>query len=45
MSAVEKCSLPNRENLMQPIHMILSQKLETFSRFFTVFSKSMLNFE
>ena len=45
MSAVDKCSLPNRDNLMQPIHMELSQKLKTFSRFFNVFSKSRLNFE
>ena len=45
MSAVEKCSLPNRDNLMQPIHMQLSQKLETFSEFFLRFSKSRLNFE
>ena len=33
MSAVDKCSLPNRDNLMQPIHMQLSQKLKTFSPF------------
>ena len=33
MSAVAKCSLPNRENLMQPIHMQLSQKLRTFCSF------------
>ena len=45
MSAVDKCSLPNRDNLMQPIHMELSQKLKTFSRYFNVFSKSRLNFE
>ena len=45
MSAVDKCSLPNRDNLMQPIHMQLSQKLKTFSRFFPAFSKSSLNFE
>ena len=45
MSAVDKCSLPNRDNLMQPIHMQLSQKLKTFSEFFNVFSKSRLNFE
>ena len=44
-SAVDKCSLPNRDNLMQPIHMQLSQKLKTFSRFFNVFSKSRLIFE
>ena len=30
---------------MQPIHMQLSQKLTTFSRFFIAFSKSGLNFE
>ena len=45
MSAVDKCSLPNRDNLMQPIHMQLSQKLKTFSGCFNVFSKSRLNFE
>ena len=45
MSAVDKCSLPNRDNLMQPIHMQLSEKLKTFSRFFNVFSKSRLSFE
>ena len=45
MSAVDKCSLPNRDNLMQPIHMQLSQKLRTFSRFSNVFSKFRLSFE
>ena len=45
MSAVDKCSLPNRDNLMQSIHMQLSQKLKTFSPFFPAFSKSSLNFE
>ena len=44
MSAVDKCSLPNRDNLMQPIHMQLSQKLKNFSQFFLAFSKSQLNF-
>ena len=44
-SAVDKCSLPNRDNLMQPIHMQLSHKLKTFFRFFNVFSKSRLRFE
>ena len=43
-SAVDKCSLPNRDNLMQLIHMESSQKLKTFSRFFNVFSKSRLSF-
>ena len=45
MSAVDKCSLPNTDNLMQPIHMQLSQKLKTFSRFFNIFSKSRLSFK
>ena len=45
MSAVDKCSLPNRVNLMQPIHMQLSEKVKTFSWFFNVFSKSSLSFE
>ena len=30
---------------MQPIHMQLSQKLKTFSEFFSFISKSRLNFE
>ena len=45
MSAVEECSLPKRDNLMEPINLELSQKLKTFSKFFSLFSKSMLNFE
>ena len=45
MSAVDKCSLPNRDNLMQPIHMQLSQKLKTLFQFFNVFSKSTLSLE
>ena len=45
MSAVDKCSLPNRDNLMQPIHMQLSQNLKTFPGFFSASSKSRLNFE
>ena len=45
MSAVDKCSLPNRANLMQPIHMQLFQKLKIFSEFFPAFSKSKVNFE
>ena len=44
MIAVYKCSFPDRDNLMQPIHMQLSRKLKTFSRFFSAFSKSRLNF-
>ena len=33
MSAVDKCSLPNSDNLMEPIHMQLSQKLKIFCSF------------
>ena len=44
MGVVDNCSLPNGDNLMQPMHMQLSQKLKPFSRFFSAFSKSMLNF-
>ena len=45
MNAMDKCSVPNRDNLMEPIHMQLSEKLKTFCRFFNVFSKSRLSFE
>ena len=45
MRAVDKCSLPNKDNLMQPIHMQLSGKLKTFSEFFRAFPKSRLNLE
>ena len=45
MNAVDKCPLPNRDNLMQPIHMQVSQKLNNFSQFSRAFSKSRLDFE
>ena len=45
MSAVDKCSLRNRDNSMQPIHMELSQKVKSSSIFFHAFSKSKLNSE
>ena len=45
MNAVDKCSLPNRDNLMEPIQMQLTQQLKNFSQFFRGFSKSRLNFE
>ena len=45
MGAVDKCSLPNIDNLMKPIHMQLSEKLRPFSAIFNVFSKFSLNFE
>ena len=41
----EKYSLLYRENLTQPIQILLSQKQKTFSQFFSEFSKSTLNFE
>ena len=37
--------LLNRDNLTQPIQMILYQKQKTFSDFFFAFSKSILNFK
>ena len=45
MTVVDKCSFPNRDNLMEPIHMQLSQKLKNFSRFINILHKSELNFE
>ena len=45
MSAVDKCCVANRDNLITPIHMQLSQKIKSFSEFFPAFSKSRLNFE
>ena len=41
----EKYSLLYRDNLTQPIQILLSQKPKTFSRFFSAFLKSTLNFE
>ena len=40
----EKFSVLYRENLTQPIEILLSQKRKTFSQFFSAFSKSTLNF-
>ena len=45
MTADDKHSLLNRDNLTQPIRMQLCQKRKTFSDFFSAFSKSRLNFE
>ena len=45
MSVLEKCSLLNGDNLMQPIHRQLSQNLKFFSHLFRAFSKYRLNFE
>ena len=41
----EKYSLLCRKNLTQPIQILLSQKGNTFSQFFSAFLKSTLNFE
>ena len=40
----DKYSLLYRENLTQPIQILLSQKRKTFSQFFAAFLKSTLNF-
>ena len=45
LNSVDKYSLPNREYLMQPIQIKLSQNSKTFPGFFSSFSKSKLNFE
>ena len=45
LSVVDTYSLPNTDNLTQPIQMQLSQTQETFSQFFSASSKSKLNFE
>ena len=45
MTADDKDSLLNRDNLTQPIRTPLSQKQKSFSQFFLPFSKSTLNFE
>ena len=41
----DKHYLLNRDNFPQPIQMQLSQKQKTFSEFFFVFLKSILNFK
>ena len=43
LSADDKYSLHNRDNLAQPIRTQLSQKQKAFSQFFFPFSKSTLN--
>ena len=45
MTADDKYSLLNRDNLTQPIPTRLSQKQKAFFQFFLPFSKSTLNFE
>ena len=41
----DKYCLLSRDNLAQPIQILLSQKQKTFSEFFSAFLKSSLNFE
>ena len=45
LTADDKYSLLNRDNLTQPIQILLSQKQKTFSQFLSSFFKSTLNFE
>ena len=45
MTADDRYSLLNRDNLTQPIPTRLSKKKKAFSLFFLAFSKSRLNFE
>ena len=45
LSAEDKYCLLYRDNLTQPIQILLSQKQKTFSQFFSPFLKSTLNFE
>ena len=45
LTADDKYSLLNRDNLRQPIQMQLSQKQKTFSQFVSPFLKAKLNFE
>ena len=45
MTADDKYSLLNRDNLRQPIQMQLSQKPKTFSQFVSTFFKCRLSFE
>ena len=45
LTADDKYSLLNRDNLMQPIQMHLSQKQKSFSELFCKFFKSRSNFE
>ena len=45
LTADDKCSLPNRDNLSQHLQMQLSQKEKKLSHLFYVFWKSRFNFE
>ena len=45
LSEDDKYCLLYKDNLLQPIQILLSQKQKTFSEFFSGFLKSTLNFE
>ena len=45
LTAYNKYCLLNRDNLTQPIQILLYQKQKTFFQFFSAFFKSTLNFE
>ena len=45
LTAKDKCSLLNRDNLAQGIQILLSQKQRTLSGFFLAFLKFALNFK
>ena len=45
LSEDDKYCLLFKDNLLQPIQILLSQKQKTFSEFFSAFSKSTLNFK
>ena len=45
LSEDDKYCLLYRDNLLEPLQILLSQKQKTFSQFFSAFLKSTLNFE
>ena len=45
LSEDDRYCLLYKDNLLQPIQILLSQKEKTFSQFFSPFLKSILNFE
>ena len=45
LTADDKYSLLNTDNLMQPIQILLSQKQKTFWQFFSALLRCTLNFE
>ena len=45
LTSDDKYSLLNKDNLTQPVQIILSQKRKTFSQFFSAFFKCTLIFE